>query len=140
MGLAPFYYWIFGVILSLGLIVLFSYIFNKKKVKPTYNFRDEKRVMALEIPEDLQPVYELLINRFREMNPLKLKKMTEESYELEARSIVTFLEKCENKQDVFMMMDEEFYRWNWSSPLFEKFYEALMSISEEVWVKINKKG
>jgi hypothetical protein len=109
-------------------------------VKPTYNFRDEKRVMALEITEDMQPIYELLLNRFREMNPLKLKKMTEESYELEARSIVSFLEKCENKQDVFMMMDEEFYRWNWSSPLYNEFYEALMSISEEVWLKINKKG
>lgn len=140
MGSATFYYWIFGVILSIGSIVLFSYIFNKKKVKPTYNFRDEKRVMALEITEDMQPIYELLLNRFREMNPLKLKKMTEESYELEARSIVSFLEKCENKQDVFMMMDEEFYRWNWSSPLYNEFYEALMSISEEVWLKINKKG
>ena len=139
MEIAPFYYWMFGVIMLTGLVVLYSYLFSKKKEKPTYNFKDEKRIKAIDIlPED-RPIYDLLRNKFRDLNLLKLKKLTEDSYDLEARSIVSFLSECESKQDVFIMMDEEFYRWNWSSPLYDEFYDALMKIADEVWREINKK-
>lgn len=138
MELAPFYYWMFGTIAAVGLVALFSFVFNKKTERPTYNFRDEKRVREMEISEDLQPIYELLVNRFRENNVLKLKKIEDDSYDLEARSITSLLEKCKSLKEAFMMMDEEFYRWNWSSPLYEEFYEVLMGVADEVWEMLKK--
>lgn len=140
MELAPFYYWLLGTLLVVGLVVAYNMVFNKKKEKPTYNFRDEKRFMEMEIPDDLQPIYELLFKRFREMNPLKLKKLEDDSYELEARSIVSFLNECNDPKEVFTMMDEEFYRWNWQSPLYDEFYDALTEISNEVWDALTEKG
>ena len=139
MQITPFYYWLFGIILLIGIGVVLSLVFGKITEKPAYNFRDEKRVMAEEISKELQPIYKFLKTRFVEMNPLKLKKIKEESYELESRSIVTLLDNCTSKSDVFKMMDEEFYRWNWSSPLYDEFYDALEKISEEVWNKLNRK-
>jgi hypothetical protein len=139
MQITPFYYWLFGIILLIGICAILGLVFGKKRVKPAYNFRDEKRVLAKEISKELQPIYKFLKTRFVEMNPLKLKKIKEESYELESRSIVTLLENCSKKQEVFKMMDEEFYRWNWSSPLYDEFYDALEKISEEVWQELHKK-
>jgi hypothetical protein len=139
MQITPFYYWLFGIILLIGIGVILSLVFGKKREKPAYNFRDEKRVLAEEISKELQPIYKFLKTRFVEMNPLKLKKIKEESYELESRSIVTLLENCGSKSEVFKMMDEEFYRWNWSSPLYDEFYDALEKISEEVWQELHKK-
>jgi len=138
MELAPFYYWMFGIFAAVGLVVLFNFVFNKKVEKPTYNFRDEKRVREMEISEDLQLVYELMVNRFRDNNVLKLKKLEVDSYDLEARSITSLLDGCESKKEVFMLMDEEFYRWNWSSPLYDEFYEVLMNTADEVWEMIKK--
>jgi hypothetical protein len=140
MELAPFYYWLLGTLLVVGLVVSFNMVFNKKKEKPTYNFRDEKRVMEEMIPDEMQPIYELLLKRFREMNPLKLKKLEDDSYELESRSIVSFLNECNDPKEVFTMMDEEFYRWNWQSPLYDEFYDALTEIADEVWNALTKKG
>ncbi len=139
MDIAPFYYWMFGILISIGLIVLFSLVFSKKQEKPTYNLRDEKRILNIEIQEDMQAIYAQIRSRFRETNPLKLKKMTDDSYDLEARSIVSLLGNCENKQEIFMMMDEEFYRWNWSSPLYDEFYDVLMVIADEIWQELNRK-
>ena len=139
MDIAPFYLWMIGITISIGLIVLINYVFNKKQVKPTYNFQDEKRILNLEIHKNMQAIYVHLGKRFRELNPLKLKKVIDESYDLEARSIVSLLNNCETKQEVFMMMDEEFYCWNWTSPLYDEFYDVLMMIADEVWQELNKK-
>ena len=139
MQITPFYYWLFGIILLIGTGVILSIVFGNKSEKPAYNFRDEKRVLAEEISNELQPIYKFLKTKFVEMNPLKLKKMTGDSYDLESRSIVSLLEKCTSKSEVFKMMDEEFYRWNWSSPLYDEFYDALETISEEVWQELDKK-
>ena len=138
MELAPFYYWMLGIFAAVGLVVLFNFVFNKKVVKPTYNFRDEKRVRELEFSNEQQPIYELLVSRFRDNNVLKLKKLEVDSYDLEARSITSLLDGCESKKEVFMLMDEEFYRWNWSSPLYDEFYEVLMNTADEVWEMIRK--
>ena len=134
-----FFYWLFGIVIAFSLIVLFSYVFNRKKVKPTYNFRDEKRVFAEEIPEDKQEIFEYLVDRFKAANPLKLKKMDEKSYVLESKSIVSFLDEMATKKELFTMMDEEFYRWNWSSPLYDEFYDVLLAVSDELWQKMDKK-
>ena len=139
MDIAPFYYWLIGLISLIGIFVLYSLVFGKKKENPTYNFQDEKRVLLEEISDSNKKIYEKLKRRFIETNPLKLKKMEEKSYELETRTIVSLLDECESVQEVFKMMDEEFYRWNWSSPMYAEFYESLQEIAEEVWIEKNKK-
>ena len=45
MQISLFYYWLFGIILLIGIGVILSIVFGKKRDKPAYNFRDEKRVI-----------------------------------------------------------------------------------------------
>ncbi len=129
-----FYILILGALGVVGLVAGLAQLFSRTARKAPYNYTDEKEILALNMDAHGQ-LYPNLRAIFQALNPMKQKNVDADSYDKEARTIILRLEECSSAQDVFAMMDEEFYRWHGTSPMFHEFYDRITEAAEQIWAQ-----